>query len=119
MDQLAWREKNACQRPEGIGSVFVGPPGEPAGTMTRCFPSLRSMAIAAIYPYDPQLGSAWFSARHVVWKAQPGAIIVLHDYGSRGERTAAALDSILPELRQQGYRLVTLSALTNLESVVE
>jgi peptidoglycan/xylan/chitin deacetylase (PgdA/CDA1 family) len=76
-------------------------------------------ALGSIYPYDPQIGSAWFSARYVVWKAHPGSVIVLHDFGIRGARTASALERILPELQGQGYRVVTLSALEALDSVFE
>jgi peptidoglycan/xylan/chitin deacetylase (PgdA/CDA1 family) len=69
------------------------------------------MVLGSVYPYDPQLGSAWFSARYVLWKARPGSIIVLHDGGRRGERTLKALGSILPELRRRGFEMVTLSDL--------
>ena len=42
---------------------------------------------------------------------KPGSIIILHDVGSRGERTAAVLSEILPNLVEQGYRIVTLTEL--------
>lgn len=67
--------------------------------------------LGSIYPYDPQLGAAWFSARYVLLKARPGAIVVLHDHGRRGERTASALEVILPILRQRGYDVTTVSEL--------
>jgi peptidoglycan/xylan/chitin deacetylase (PgdA/CDA1 family) len=70
-------------------------------------------ALGSVYPFDPQLGSTWFITRYVLWKIQPGSVIVLHDYGSRGARTAAALDAVLPELNRQGYKVVTLSKLVN------
>lgn len=72
-------------------------------------------ALGSIYPYDPQHGSAWFSAQYVLWKAKPGAVIVLHDHNARGARTAEALATILPELLRRGYRVVTLSELVSLE----
>ncbi len=68
-------------------------------------------ALGSVYPYDPQLGSAWFAARYVLWKIKPGDVIVLHDYQARGLRTAKALDIILPELQLRGFRTVTLSEL--------
>ncbi|NIS82803.1 MAG: polysaccharide deacetylase family protein [Anaerolineales bacterium] len=71
-------------------------------------------ALGSIYPYDPQVGSAWVSANYVLWKARPGSIVVLHDFGHRGERTARALSTILPELQSRGYRVVTLSELSTI-----
>lgn len=69
-------------------------------------------ALGSVYPYDPQLGFSWFSANYVLWKVKPGDVIVLHDYDTRGRRTAKALEIILPELEERGYRVVTLSELT-------
>ncbi len=73
--------------------------------------------LGSVYPYDPQLGSSWFSSEYVLWKAKPGSIIILHDYGSRGERTLVVLRNILPELKHQGYRVVTLSELVELDTL--
>jgi peptidoglycan/xylan/chitin deacetylase (PgdA/CDA1 family) len=47
----------------------------------------------------------------VLWNVRPGSIIVLHDYGGRGVRTADALATILPGLKRRGFRVVTLSEL--------
>lgn len=68
-------------------------------------------ALGSVYPFDPQIPSAWFAARHILWNVKPGAIIILHDHGSRGERTAEVLGAVLPELQQRGFRVVTLSEL--------
>ena len=40
---------------------------------------------------------------------RPGAIIILHDRGVRGERTATVLSRVLPVLQARGYAVVTLS----------
>jgi len=69
------------------------------------------LALGSIYPYDPQIGLAWYSAKYVLWKAKPGAVIVLHDYQKRGLRTVEALKIILPELADRGYQVVTLTEL--------
>jgi peptidoglycan/xylan/chitin deacetylase (PgdA/CDA1 family) len=69
-------------------------------------------ALGSVYPYDPQIGLYWYSAQYVLWKIRPGSVIVLHDYDTRGQRTAKALEIILPELADRGYRVVTLSELT-------
>ena len=73
-------------------------------------------ALGSVYPFDPQIPSSWFASRYVLQNVRPGSIIVLHDHGSRGERTATALASILPELNRRGFRVVTLSELLELDS---
>jgi peptidoglycan/xylan/chitin deacetylase (PgdA/CDA1 family) len=72
-------------------------------------------ALGSVYPFDPQIGSAWFIENYVLSKITPGAVIVLHDYGERGARTAEALETILPTLIDRGYRVVTLSELVELD----
>lgn len=69
-------------------------------------------ALGSVYPYDPVIGMHWFSAYYVLWKIKPGDVIILHDNGTRGHRTARALEIILPALDRRGYQVVTLSELT-------
>ncbi len=76
-------------------------------------------ALGSVYPYDPQVGSAWFASNYVLWKIKPGDVIVLHDHQSRGRRTAKALETILPELARRGYKVVTLFELDSLAKVKE
>lgn len=71
-------------------------------------------ALGSVYPYDPVIGMHWFSAYYVLWKIKPGDVIILHDNGTRGRRTARALEIILPKLERRGYQVVTLSELTSL-----
>ena len=73
-------------------------------------------ALGSVYPYDAELPSSRFSAAYILAHVRPGAVIVLHDRGARGRRTAAVLDRILPELRRRGFRVVTLSELATLDS---
>ena len=68
-------------------------------------------ALGSIYPFDAEFPSSQFASRYVLWRVKPGAIIVLHDNGGRGERTAETLRTILPELKEQGFRITTLSEL--------
>ncbi len=70
-------------------------------------------ALGSIYPFDAQIPSSRFAAQYIVGRARPGAIIILHDGGERGVRTAAVLRTILPELKRRGLRLVTLTELVN------
>jgi len=73
-------------------------------------------ALGSVYPFDPQIPSPRFATRYVLSSVRPGSIIVLHDYGDRGERTASALATILPELSGRGFRVVTLSELLDWDS---
>jgi peptidoglycan/xylan/chitin deacetylase (PgdA/CDA1 family) len=76
-------------------------------------------ALGSVYPYDPQIGLYWYSAQYVLWKVKPGAVIVLHDHDTRGRRTAKALEVILPELEERGYRVVTLSELAAVQTLTD
>ena len=69
-------------------------------------------ALGSVYPYDAEFSSSRLSSAFVLAHARPGAIIVLHDGGSRGRRTIAILNNVLPELTRRGLRVVTLSELT-------
>ncbi|MHC1600401.1 MAG: chitin deacetylase family protein [Candidatus Methanospirareceae archaeon] len=68
-------------------------------------------ALGSVYPFDAKIGFSGFAARYVLWNVQPGSIIILHDHGARGKRTASALATILPELNRRGFRVVPLSEL--------
>ena len=68
-------------------------------------------ALGSVYPFDPQLPWAWYLKRYVLYAVRPGAIIVLHDDKGRGARTADVLAEVLPALRAEGYRVVTISDL--------
>ena len=56
--------------------------------------------------------------QNVVKSSLPGAIILLHDGGEKREQTTQALSSIIEQLKQQGYRFVTVSELRNFESTI-
>lgn len=71
-------------------------------------------ALGSVHPLDPQIPWANFSAWYILQNVKPGSIIILHDRGDRGERTAAVLAEVLPELRRRGFQVVTLSQLTEL-----
>ncbi len=68
-------------------------------------------ALGSVYPYDAAIPSSGFASGHILRNVRPGAIVVLHDGGNRGRRTARTLRTVLPELRRRGYRVVTLSEL--------
>jgi peptidoglycan-N-acetylglucosamine deacetylase len=70
-------------------------------------------ALGSVYPWDATIPSSAFASWHILRNVRPGAIIVLHDAGSRGRRTLNTLSTVLPELRRRGYRVVTLSELVH------
>ncbi|WP_242025362.1 chitin deacetylase family protein [Leptolyngbya sp. FACHB-36] len=69
------------------------------------------VALGSIFPFDTHLRSTWFASHHILMNIYPGAIVVLHDTKSRGRRTAATLEAVLPALHRRGYQCVTLSDL--------
>ncbi len=71
-----------------------------------------SCALGSVYPFDTAIPSSWFAVRYILLNVEPGSVIVLHDVGPRGLRTAATLDGILPQLEAKGFEVVTLSMLT-------
>jgi peptidoglycan-N-acetylglucosamine deacetylase len=71
-------------------------------------------AMGSVYPFDAAIPSASLAAHYILRNLRPGAVVVLHDGGSRGLRTARVLREVLPEIRRRGYRVVTL---TDLEKV--
>jgi peptidoglycan/xylan/chitin deacetylase (PgdA/CDA1 family) len=68
-------------------------------------------ALGSIYPFDAAIPVVSWATRYILRNARPGAIIILHDGGSRGRRTAHVLAAVLPTLRKRGYRVVPLSDL--------
>jgi len=71
-------------------------------------------ALGSIYPYDAHQPWTRVSAAYILTNARPGAVIVLHEGGSRGRRTVDVLRRVFPGLVQRGYRIVTLSELAAL-----
>ena len=69
------------------------------------------IALGSVWPYDTlqpwPVVSRWFIRRNI----RPGSIIILHDGGSRGDRTAQVLEGLLQDLSKREYRLVPLSEL--------
>jgi peptidoglycan/xylan/chitin deacetylase (PgdA/CDA1 family) len=68
-------------------------------------------ALGSIYPADAAVPWPGFAIRYILRNARPGAVVILHDGGARGLRTAEVLRTVLPRLHAEGYRVVTLSEL--------
>lgn len=72
-------------------------------------------ALGWVYPFDAQIPFSWTSKLWIRWGTRPGSIIILHDGGKRGRRTAQTLRAVLPVLRERGFSVVTLSELVALD----
>ncbi len=68
-------------------------------------------ALGSAYPWDAAIPSVAFARSLILHNARPGAVIILHDGGRRGLRTAQVLQEVLPELLRRGLHVVTLSEL--------
>lgn len=53
----------------------------------------------------------------IISQAEDGLVILLHDMAGN-EKTVKAIDMIIPELKRQGYRFVTVSQLFEIKNVV-
>jgi len=73
-------------------------------------------ALGSVYPFDPQIRWSWFSRRFILSNVQPGSVVILHDWDSKGRRTAKTLSNVLPELAKRGFRVVTLTELESLRN---
>lgn len=66
------------------------------------------IVLGSVFPHDPQIRYPGVNARHILSMAHPGAIVICHD---RRSWTAPMLREVLPELKRQGYRIVTVTDL--------
>ncbi len=68
-------------------------------------------ALGTVYPLDAQIPSVGLASWWIARRAVAGSIIILHDGGGRGDRTAQVLERSLPGLHARGLEVVTLSEL--------
>ncbi|KAI9171361.1 Chitooligosaccharide deacetylase [Paramyrothecium foliicola] len=66
------------------------------------------IVLGSVYPHDAQISWPATNAKHILSMVHPGAIIICHD---RRSWTAPMLRTVLPELKRQGYKLVTITEL--------
>lgn len=72
-------------------------------------------ALGSVYPFDAAIRSIRWARSFLLRNTGPGSIIILHDGGHHGRRTAQVLATVLPELERRGFRIVTLSELARHE----
>ncbi|CEJ90569.1 Putative Carbohydrate esterase family 4 [[Torrubiella] hemipterigena] len=66
------------------------------------------ITLGSVYPHDPQLPYPDVNAKHIQSMAHPGAIIICHD---RRKWTVPMLQKLIPALKADGYKLVTITDL--------
>lgn len=66
-------------------------------------------------PMDYRPHSADQLTRYVIRKAEPGAIVLMHDGGGNHSATVAALPELIAKLREQGYKFVTIPELLEMK----
>lgn len=66
------------------------------------------LVLGSIYPHDPQIPFWRMNANHILSMLRPGGIIICHD---RRSWTAPMLRKVLPKIKRQGYRVVTVTEL--------
>jgi peptidoglycan/xylan/chitin deacetylase (PgdA/CDA1 family) len=75
-------------------------------------------ALGSVYPLDAAIPWETWVREYILRQVEPGGIIILHDGGNRGKRTARVLAAVLPALKKRGYRVVTLSELMRTQQVL-
>ena len=74
------------------------------------------IALASLAPLDTIVANPNQMASYINWMIEPGSVVVLHDVGARGQRTAATLELLLPMLKKKGYSMLSLGQLDKLTS---
>ncbi|KAK5723488.1 hypothetical protein LTR15_005186 [Elasticomyces elasticus] len=69
--------------------------------------------LGSVYPHDPFIKYWRINAWHVLSMARPGAVIICHD---RRSWTVPMLRKVLPELKDRGYEVVTVSRLLEINA---
>ena len=97
----------------GFTPCLFRPPG--GAYNSRVLGDARSLGMTTVLwnvdPRDWSNPGAGAIYSRVVSATRPGAIVVMHDGGGNRSQTVAALPDIIRELRDRGYRMVTVSRL--------
>jgi peptidoglycan/xylan/chitin deacetylase (PgdA/CDA1 family) len=91
--------------PAGRQVRYLRPPGGGVDANTGSYAADLGYRLAGwdIDPKDWRRPGADAIASHVIQRAFPGAIVVLHDGGGANQQTVSAIETILEELSRQGY----------------
>ena len=101
----------------GVKTSLFRPPG---GVLTNGLVDYAEKKKDAIImwsddPMDYRPLAAKQLAKNVIHKAEPGAIVLMHDGGGNRSQTVKALPEIIDQLRQLGYRFVTVPELLEMD----
>ena len=81
--------------------------------LTRATTLGYQTVLGSIYPYDANIPNRFngvdFIVSYVVKNSHPGAIVVLHDGRDERARLIDVLNQLIPALKEEGYRFMTLS----------
>ena len=109
----------AIQKYAEVVPVFFRPPN--LSTSSTMFKVVDMPFVSGVVAGDWP-GGGGDSVEHIMVKLQAGikdgVIILLHDVQPKPHPTPEALDTLIPELRKEGFQFVTLSELFKMEGVV-
>jgi len=105
-------------RSTGAKSLLFRPPG---GRLNNGFADYakKKNYVVVIWSIDPKdflQPPAAAITRSVLSQATSGAIVLLHDGGGDRQQTVEAVSVIIPKLKQQGYRFVTVPQLLQMQA---
>jgi len=70
--------------------------------------------LGSIYPFDVVFRNSATISKFITGRVFPGAIILIHDGKPDRIRSVEVLNTVLPELIREGYKVVTLSELISM-----
>jgi peptidoglycan/xylan/chitin deacetylase (PgdA/CDA1 family) len=105
-ESFDWEVVRTQEALAGYAAACLRPPYGATDASTYSHSARLGYAVVlwSIDPLDWRRPGAQTIANHVVSRAFPGAVVVLHDGGGDRSQTVAALEIILRELSGQGYR---------------
>ncbi|MEG4210572.1 polysaccharide deacetylase family protein [Microcoleus sp. S13_B4] len=105
-------------RSTGAKSFLFRPPGGRLNNGLADYAKKKNYVVViwSIDPKDFLEPPAAAIAHTVLSQATSGAIVLLHDGGGNRQQTVEALSAIIPKLKQQGYRFVTVPQLLQMQA---
>ncbi|MCW6053789.1 polysaccharide deacetylase family protein [Lyngbya sp. CCAP 1446/10] len=105
-------------RSSGAKSLLFRPPGGRLSNGFADYAKKKNYVVVmwSIDPKDYLQPPAAAITRSVLSQATSGAIVLLHDGGGDRQQTIEAVSAIIPKLKQQGYRFVTVPQLLQMQA---
>ncbi|NJR21544.1 MAG: polysaccharide deacetylase family protein [Richelia sp. CSU_2_1] len=105
-------------RSTGTKSLLFRPPGGHLNNGLAAYAKKKNYVVVmwSIDPKDYLQQPPSTIANTVISQAKSGAIVLLHDGGGPRYNTVKALSIIIPKLKQQGYRFVTIPQLLEMQA---